>query len=317
MRITAVIPTYNRALLLRRAVESVLAQTYPVSEVIVVDDGSTDNTREVVESFGGRIQYVYQENAGPSAARNNGIRRASGDWIAFLDSDDCWLPDKIRLQVEAVKRNSSAALVYGSAWLILPDGARNLIGAADPKRLWPALRCSNLITSASCVLVRKEVLIRAGGFREDLRVGEDWDLWTKLASRYSFAAVNEPVLNYSVTPNSLSQDPERTVSDMERILETSLLAGLRGTSRVVWRRKIRAVQLYRAALNSRSSNRSASLWLLLRSLAQWPSPMFFPLRWRVLAAHFLGPRSGPPDLEARSFVSRQKPAAAPEPRLPM
>src|SRR4051812_30004149 len=101
MTISAVIPTYNHAKYITFAIDSVLAQTKPVDEIIVVDDGSVDGTREVVEQYRGRVQYVRQENAGVGAARNNGARLATGNWVAFLDADDGWLPDKIALQSAA------------------------------------------------------------------------------------------------------------------------------------------------------------------------------------------------------------------------
>src|SRR5689334_22859965 len=110
MRVSAIIPCYNYGKYLARAIDSILAQTYAVSEIIVVDDGSSDNTREVATSYGGCVRYIYQQNAGRAAARNHGIREATGDWIALLDADDWWLPQKIELQVTAASKPDTAVV---------------------------------------------------------------------------------------------------------------------------------------------------------------------------------------------------------------
>ncbi len=105
MRISVVIPAYNAGRYIGRAIDSVLAQTRPAEEIIVVDDGSTDNTAEIAGAYGDRIRFIRQENAGASVARNTGIAAATGNWIAFLDADDEWLPEKLRLQTEHLERN--------------------------------------------------------------------------------------------------------------------------------------------------------------------------------------------------------------------
>ena len=292
MRVGVVIPTYNRAADLQRALKSVLSQTFPVTEIIVVDDGSTDNTEEVVAGFGRNVRYIRQANAGPSAARNNGIRATTAEWIAFLDSDDWWMPEKIQLQVDALQRSPGTAVAYTSAWIISQDGTREMVRAVEPAGLWPAMRHSNLITSSSSVMVRREAVIAEGCFNESLAVGEDWDLWIRLAQKHTFAVVSEPVTAYMITPNSLSQDPQRTIADTERMLEGTLLCGLRGPARLIWRRKIRATQIFRAAMNTRGIDRAVERHLLVRSLVQWPSPFFFVRRWMALAHCLLGRKPG-------------------------
>jgi len=107
--ISVVIPAYNAAGTIGRALDSVIAQTHPAREILVVDDGSTDRTAQVVSEYGGRVEYLYQDNAGPGAARNAGIRAAHGEWIAFLDADDEWLPHRLALQAELLQRDPHGA----------------------------------------------------------------------------------------------------------------------------------------------------------------------------------------------------------------
>jgi glycosyltransferase involved in cell wall biosynthesis len=288
-QVSVVIPTYNRAADVKRALDSVLSQTFPVIEIIVVDDGSTDNTREVVADFGEHVRYIYKQNAGLSKARNTGIQAATCDWVAFLDSDDWWFPKKIQMQADAIKRNPEADLIYTSGWAVAVDGTRTLLQAADPTCLWPGLRYSNLLTGGpSSVMIRRDVLLAVGGFNESLVMSEDWELWVRLIQKHAFTFVSEPVTGISITPNSMSQNPEKTIAGAERIMESPLLDGLQGVKRVIWRRRIRASQIFHAAITAREFDRAHGRRLLLRSLAQWPSPFFLFKRWKALAVGLLG-----------------------------
>ena len=134
--ISVVIPAYNAGRFIRRTIDSVLAQTYTDYEIIVVDDGSTDNTAEIVKSYGSKVRYIYQQNAGDGAARNTGIYAAKGEWIAFLDHDDEWLPEKLRLQMELLKRNPQ--LRWCAANFYKQSGARK-VTAGDERVLTAAL----------------------------------------------------------------------------------------------------------------------------------------------------------------------------------
>src|SRR5690242_5171951 len=126
MKISAVIPTYNHERYLPFALDGALRQTRPLDEIIIVDDGPKDQTRQLVARYGDQVRYIYQDNAGLSAARNAGMRAATGDWVAFLDADDGWLPDKIRWQEEVARRTPAAVLVYNRALFLQPDGSTTL-----------------------------------------------------------------------------------------------------------------------------------------------------------------------------------------------
>jgi glycosyltransferase involved in cell wall biosynthesis len=287
MTISAVIPTCNRAPLLRRAIESVLAQTSPVDEIVVVDDGSTDATGRMVRSLGGRVRCIRQANAGIACARNAGIRAACGDWIALLDDDDEWLPCRIQLHNEAVAACPSAVLTYASYWYQHPDGSRMLHLATLSSKLWPGLRATNTI-AASTVSVRKDAVLQSGGFDARVHGIEDWDLWVRLRRQYQFASVSDPVMVYHVTAGSLSQNIDRLLADTDRILESTLLAGLTGVRRRLWRNRTLASQLYAAAIVARQVGSPRHGNLLFRSLVKWPSPLFRPPRYVAAAQALLG-----------------------------
>ncbi len=290
MLISAVIPTYNSAKYLRQSVGSVLAQTRQLDELIVVDDGSTDDTREVVASFGKRVTYIYQTNRGLSAARNTGIRAASSEWIALLDSDDWWKPDKIRLQENAVREFPEAGLVYTSVMTVFPGGTQAARPCADPGALWPAMRLANPITPSS-VMALRSALLEAGGFNEQLTACEDWDMWVRLRERHRFAAVPEPLTVYRYGETSMSNDAGRMLSNTDKILESTLLADLSGMRRRLWRRRILAIQLARAAYSARVTGPRDERKYLTRSLALWPSPFDYPKRYVALVRNLIGPRA--------------------------
>lgn len=281
MEISVVIPSYNYAHYLARAIDSVLAQTYPVKEVIVIDDGSTDDTREVVGKYDYPVKYVYQDNAGLSAARNAGIRLARTPWVGLLDSDDWWMPTKVEEQVKKLSARPDAVLAYTRIMYMWPDASKPG-GWVGPDELWPRLRYSNPITP-STVIVRRAAVLEAGGFDESLRSCEDWDMWVRIFDQGSFVGVEEPLTAYHMTPASMSRHVQRMVDNTELIIDKSLLKGLSGVSRMMWRRRIQSAALYYAALASRENgNARETQSYLFRSIAQWPSPNFLPKRWWTL-----------------------------------
>ena len=177
--VSVIVPTYERRELVLEAVASVLAQTLADFELIVVDDGSTDGTGEALQGLDPRLVYLWQENRGVAAARNTGIRRARGDIVAFLDSDDRWLPDHLTVVTETLERNPEAVLVT-----TCPQGV--IKGSEEPANarvadLLPKLLISNNLGFVPCIAVRREALVAVDGFDEALPVAEGPDLWRRLA----------------------------------------------------------------------------------------------------------------------------------------
>lgn len=189
--VSVIIPTYNRANEVTRAINSVLEQTYKYFELIVVDDGSTDNTRDVLATYINRFQYIYQENQGVSSARNTGIKAAKGEWVAFLDSDDEWLPEKLSIQIESLNENVAACLHTTNHFVVTGLGMQYTTNF-DITGFSIADKCRLLlkpleyqikfgIATIQSVVVRRASLFTAGLFDQKMRIYEDQDLMCRLA----------------------------------------------------------------------------------------------------------------------------------------
>ncbi len=208
MKISAVITGYNYARFLPAAIESVLGQTRVPDEVVVVDDGSSDDTREVVASFEGRgVGYVYQPNSGAGAARNTGIRETSGELIAFLDGDDRWLPDKIELQLAHIERYPGVGLVSGSEWQVFEKGQAPYLlrrPSISSENIYPQILIENTVGNPSLTLVRRECFDTVGMFDEDMPLGQDWDMWIRIARRFPIGVVDKPLILFTRHATSLT-----------------------------------------------------------------------------------------------------------------
>ncbi len=245
MKISVIIPAYNAACYIQRAVKSVFMQTRPADEIIVIDDGSTDGTADVVHSFDAKVRLLQQQNAGAAAARNAGIRAACGDWIAFLDADDEWLPEKLKMQCALLQRNPDLSWMgsnyYRCDCLKSHRRTLHLIDAEQPmiqkKMVKPGVFGDYFTAFGSyaagnmdTMIIRKEVIIKAGGFCEQQPVLEDDDLWLRLAYLgFHYGFLFEPLAIYHLGVQQRLTDRYRDslVIDayMQRHLELSAQAG--------------------------------------------------------------------------------------------
>jgi len=235
MHISAVITAYNSEAFVAQAISSVLEQTYPVDEIVVVDDGSTDQTRTIIESFARQgVRYIYQENHGPGAARNTGIRATSGEIIAFLDADDVWLKDKTKRQHVYLSEHPEVALVSGFAWWWDVIDDERFISGEVPKSI-AALRqdilVQNKIGNPSRVMLRRSALGDVGVFNESIRWGQDWDLWIRIITRYDAAILPEPVIEYRWHEKNLSH-----TSRWERLYSYWNVSRRAIANQPIWRR---------------------------------------------------------------------------------
>lgn len=199
-KVSVVMPTYNRAHLIGAAIQSALDQTFQDFELIVVDDGSTDATEAVVKGLDDpRIRYLYQENRGIGGARNNGIRQAEGQYIAFLDSDDVWLPEFLALGVEVLEANPGVGLVYAKAQAIDDNGnlMAQIRGALQKYQddTLKSVLYGDFICIIAC-LVRRRCFDRVGLFDESLKAREDWDMWARMAKYYRFTHIDKVLAHF-------------------------------------------------------------------------------------------------------------------------
>ena len=193
--VSVIIPTYNRGWIIKEAIDSVMAQDYRDFELIIVDDGSTDNTPDILHSYRDKILVFGQENQGVSAARNRGLAAASGDLIAFLDSDDLWLPQKLKRQVDFFNSNPDAFICQTEEiWI------RNNIRVNPKKRhkkprgmiFEPSLALC--LVSPSAVMIRASLFEEVGRFDETLPACEDYDLWLRMSCRYPVYLIDTPLI---------------------------------------------------------------------------------------------------------------------------
>ena len=201
--VTVAIPVYNGGRTITAALQSVFEQTYTDYEIIVIDDGSTDDTGAEVAQWGGRVRYERQANGGPARARNQALRHARGRYVAFLDADDVWLPRKLERQIAYFTEHPETGLLHTAA-LVSRAPTRTALEALDtparevindpPARVYCDLFHSRLDINTLTVMARRDVLLECGGFNErrELHV-EDWDLWLRIASRYPIGYIDLPL----------------------------------------------------------------------------------------------------------------------------
>ena len=227
--VSVVIPTYNRCEWLSRAIDSVLGQTYTRFELIVVDDGSTDETSDLLKAYGRNIRVIRQENTGVSGARNAGIRTARGELIALLDSDDSWLPEKLEHQVNFF-RSSADAMICQTEEIWIRSGKR--VNPKKRHRKFSGMIFEKTLplclVSPSAVMMRASLFREVGLFDEDLPACEDYDLWLRVTWKYPVHLIDMPlIVKHGGHPDQLSAMPELDkyrIHALEKILRAGCLS---------------------------------------------------------------------------------------------
>lgn len=227
---SVIIPAYNSERYLGETIESVLQQRKVTFEVIVVDDGSTDGTFEVAQSFGGCVKILSQPNSGCSSARNYGARAATGDYLAFLDADDIWLPEK--LETQSHKLRAGYDMVYTNRFNIGDKGdlpsVQSDIEQMPEGDIFENLLMGNVITNSS-VVIKRERFLSLNGFNTSLLTCEDWDLWLRYAASGSIGFCPEPLVKYRFHAGGKSRNYVRQAAARENII-SSILATDRGSN---------------------------------------------------------------------------------------
>jgi glycosyltransferase involved in cell wall biosynthesis len=223
--ISVIIPNYNHTHFISAAIQSVLDQTYRSFEIIVVDDGSTDNSREVITGFGDQVHYIWQENQGLGGARNTGIRAAKSELIGLLDADDQWQPTFLETMVSLASQHPQAAVYYCGAQGMDVEGRDLPQVFGGPVRLPTSmyhtlLRANFLIPST--VLMRKSIVMEVGLFEQTLRSihgCEDWDLWLRMAPEYDFVGTSARLVRYRLHGSSFSAHPAGMQKAVRTVIE--------------------------------------------------------------------------------------------------
>jgi len=230
MKISVIIPTYNRKKTLARAIQSVINQSLSPFEILIIDDGSNDGTEEWVKENFQNIKYIYQNNHGVSSARNIGIENAYGDWVAFLDSDDEWLPNKLFEQVKSIQSNPKIKFFHtNEIWI--RNGVRvNQMKKHKKYGGYIFEKCLDICrVSPSSVLIQKEVFDNIGIFDESLRVCEDYDLWLRITSKYPVVFLDIPLIyKYGGHADQLSKVNDGIesyrIQSLEKIIKSGFLS---------------------------------------------------------------------------------------------
>lgn len=205
-KVSVIIPTYNRAIHIGRAVESIFTQTYQDFEIIIIDDGSTDNTKDVLFGYHDRIKYIYQTNKGVSSARNRGIKEARGEYLAFLDSDDIWLPTKLEKQIKLFHKDPTIYLVYSYARYFDRDNNSDFIRPQHISKSFEDFLYAETVLPTSSVMLRKEAIDKVGLFDEQLPSIEDYDLWLRISQKFKVDFISEILVEKNNYPGNLSNN---------------------------------------------------------------------------------------------------------------
>ena len=272
--VSVVIPAYNCEAFVGAAIESVLAQTRPVAEIIAINDGSTDGTEQVLRKVGPPVRALTQVNLGMSRARNRGCAEAAGEWVAFLDADDTWLPNKLEKQL-AAGADPRVGLVYTDRFNIgdkgdLPDVQSAIQSLYTGDVYLDLLLLGNHIT-ASSVMVRRSIVQELGGFEESIRGTEDWDLWIRIAERWQVAACHEPLVCYRFHGGMISGDPSRMIDARRRVIQRAMdsprgRALPAGVRRKIWSATART----NGAHAAKAGRKSLAFGQFARAVAQNP-----------------------------------------------
>ena len=237
-KVDVIIPTFNGLPYLKETIKSILGQTYQDFDLYVIDDGSTDKTKTYIKSIKDkRVHYHKKKNGGQAQARNVGLRISKSPYVTFVDSDDIWYKDKLKKQVTVLESHSNYGMVYGFHRLIDQNG--KVVGKviySKTGNLFHYLLGGNRISgSASMVMVRREVFDKVGFFREDFLIGEDWEMWLRIAREYKIYCIEEFLAALRVLPEGMQQDYAKMAKGLDYMLPVMLnefRPSIRGTARL-------------------------------------------------------------------------------------
>lgn len=279
--ISVVIPAYNAEATIVETVNSVLAQTYTNFELIIINDGSSDRTLDLLQNIAdSRIKIFTYENAGLSTARNRGVERSQGEFISFLDADDCWTPNKLELQIAALEINHQAALAYSWVYFQYETEADSYADTSVTYtgNIYAQLLLKNFLHNGSNALIRKRIIDEVGLFDPQLKAVEDWDFYLRIAAKYEFILVPEVQIIYRQSASSMTGNIQLMEHYLKLVIARAYetapakLQYLRAQS-LGWTYKYLAQQYLKYQLNSFKGIKLAS-FNLYRAIQVYPANIF-------------------------------------------
>tara|TARA_Y100000768_G_scaffold116572_1_gene86118 strand:- start:263 stop:1108 length:846 start_codon:yes stop_codon:yes gene_type:complete len=265
LNVSVIIPTYNRKNLLKRALHSVISQTFVPQEIIVVDDGSSDRTKDWVSERFPDVRYIYQDNSGVSSARNAGIKEAKGSWIAFLDSDDEWMPNKLEQQKRVINSFQEAWLCHtNEIWI--RNGVR--VNQMKKHQKYGGDVFENCLDicriSPSSVLIKKEVFEMVGLFDESLKVCEDYDLWLRITAVLPVIFLDQPlIIKYGGHTDQLSRVDsgieKYRIKSLEKILSSNSLSN--SQSKIAISQLMKKLKIFSNGLEKRNKFKELNIYI--------------------------------------------------------
>jgi glycosyltransferase involved in cell wall biosynthesis len=293
--VSVIIPAYNAATTIAEALATVRGQTFTDTEIIIVDDASEDDTVKILEKSAADCRViVHAQNQGPAGARNTGIEASTGEWVAFLDGDDAWLPHRLDAQLRLAARHPEVAVWCAGHVSFADDDPDKAAASNESFRLIPLEEFANHNPVAtSTVLARRAALDAADGFDTSFRGPEDYDLWMRIAARHPIACMAAPLARYRFMTGSLSMDDRRFLPEVLRVLEKAFDSGGALEGHPELRRWAVANQYWNAswmAFNRGARLKAVQLWALslVKGLA---APHRRPRPWlRLLARYLVGRR---------------------------
>lgn len=273
--VSIIVPTYNSEKFILESVNSAINQTYTNIEIIIIDDGSTDNTETVAQQFPDSIRYIKQTNSGPSAARNHGLRESRGNYIAFLDVDDAWEPAKIEKQVSFFENNKNL-MILATGYIRCDTNLKPVETVAlkpTSEGIIPfksLLERNKLLTST--IMIKKEGVNTCGFFNEKIQFGEDWDYWVRLAQLGEIGYIETPLCKYRVHGSGLTAKlDDKNMSDWLEVIEKNKQRGKNWYDKSIVYRKSLSWYLYNYSYVERvRGHKSESKRYAIKSMIIWP-----------------------------------------------
>ena len=286
--VSVVMPTYNRADFLPEAIESVIAQSYEYWQLIIIDDGSTDDTKSLIASYlqDSRILYYYQKNQGQSVARQKALTLADGEFVAFLDSDNRWFPDRLLECVTTLNTKPEYAIAYADGVLIDEHGAT--ISTRNMRRY--SGNITNELLKDNCVsmnttLVRRDALEDIGGFRPEVRRADDYDLWLRLSAKYQFIYISKRLSEYRVMEDQISSNKDGRFASNYEIINNFHKTFPNAVTTLQRRRAWSSFYCRKAAYEASMKRRLIGLGDTVKAFTYFP---FWQGPWRVLIKQLIG-----------------------------